>query len=292
MSAIKTVAVVLFLLPAASGAAAIEVHGHRGARARVAENTLPAFEEALRIGVDVLEFDLGVTKDGVVVVSHDQSLGPVACLAPGGKSIEKPVPIRSLTLEEVRAYDCGSVPNPRFPRQRRVPGTKVPTLEEVFSLVERSTHPAARRVGFNIETKIVPGLPDMSPAPEEFSRLVVEVVRRHGFSERTIVQSFDYRTLLAVKAADPRIRTSMLTSDNLMDMVGVARGAKADILSPYYPWITRETVDALHRAGVRVAPWTVNEPEAWEALLGYGVDAIITDDPEALIAYLKTRRKP
>src|SRR5688572_20870466 len=106
----------------------MEVQGHRGARALFPENTLPAFEHALNAGAHTLELDVVVTKDDRVVVSHDPHVNPELCLAPGGARLTKPIAIRSLTLAEVQTYDCGSLPNPRFPKQKRVPNTKMPSL--------------------------------------------------------------------------------------------------------------------------------------------------------------------
>src|SRR5712692_6095882 len=101
------------MLPAAPK---IQVHGHRGARAVRPENTLPAFEYAIGIGVDVLELDMAVTKDNVVVVSHDPYLEPPVCSGPVQKAF-----IRELTLAQIRDWDCGKVQNPRQPRQVAVP---------------------------------------------------------------------------------------------------------------------------------------------------------------------------
>ncbi|MEK7745143.1 MAG: glycerophosphodiester phosphodiesterase family protein, partial [Elusimicrobiota bacterium] len=148
---------------------------------------------------------------------------------------------------------------------------------------------AASAVEFNIETKIVPGEPDLSPEPAEFARLVLAVVRDFGWESRVIVQSFDRRTLAQVRRLEPRVRTSMLISDNLPDLAAVAAAEKAAILSPNALWLTREDVEALHRLGVQVAPWTVNDERGWSAMLALGVDAIITDYPRELIAYLKKR---
>ena len=107
----------------------VRVHGHRGSRGTRPENTLPAFAEALRVGADILELDVDVTQDDAVVVSHDQSIPPDRCLAAGGRKIAVAPPIRSLTLAQVETYDCGSLPNARFPEQLRFPGEKIPTLE-------------------------------------------------------------------------------------------------------------------------------------------------------------------
>lgn len=264
------------------------VHGHRGCRAVLPENTIAAFDGALRAGADVLELDLNVTKDGVVVVSHEREIDPEICRFKDGRPAEK-VPIRSLTLAQVKEYDCGSIKNPKFPAQTASPGQPIPTLAELFAYVKASGYPSASKVQFNIETKIVPGEPDLSPSPGEFAKQVVAVVRGAKMESRTIIQSFDRRTLEAVRGLEPRIRLSMLISDNLPDLVAVAKAQKVHIISPYHPWITKEDVRALHAINVQVAPWTVNEEKDWERMLDLGVDAVITDDPGSFIAFLKKR---
>lgn len=276
-----------FLLAAPAGAGVL-VHGHRGSRGTRPENTLAAFREALRVGVDVLELDLAVTKDGVLVVSHDPRLEPTLCLGPEGKPVE-PVLIRSLTLAEVKRFDCGAVPNPRFPRQAPRLGERVPTLAEVFALVGSSQEPAAARVQFNVETKLYPAYPEATPTPDEFAMLLVREVRAAGLTGRVIVQSFDRRTLLAAKSLEPGLRTSMLTSDNLVDFAALAAAGRFNIVSPDHHWVTKADVEALHRMNVQVAPWTVNDEAGWARVLDMGVDAVITDYPEDLIAFLKRR---
>jgi glycerophosphoryl diester phosphodiesterase len=259
--------------------ARILVHGHRGARALRPENTLPAFEYAIGVGVDVLELDLAVTKDNVVVVSHDPILPPAICRGPK----ERPA-IRTLTLAELREYDCGSLKNPAYPRQVPVPGTRVPTLDEVFALAPRGTFE------FNIETKMAEGRPELAPAPEEFARLVLEVIRRHKLERRVMVQSFDWRTLHAMKKLAPEIRRSALYERGDKDFVSIGREGEAGIVSPQYALVTAEKVKAAHAAGLQVVPWTPNTPADWDRMIEAGVDAIISDDPAALIEHLRKRR--
>lgn len=289
----KLLLLALIAIPAAALAAGTKaplVHGHRGSRGTMPENTLPAFAEALKAGADVLELDLGITKDGVVVVSHEPNVTPERCLGPGGAKLEKPLPLRSLTLKEVKTYDCGTLTNPKFPRQAAVPGTTIPTLEEVFALVRTSKLPAAAKVEFNIETKIFPYDPDLSPAPAEFAALVVREVKRNAMGPRVMVQSFDVRTLKQVKALAPEIRTSQLTYEELLDIVPALQAALTDIWSPNYKWITAEAVKAAQKAGIQVAPWTINTPKEWDIAIAAGVDAIITDYPADLIAHLKAKK--
>jgi glycerophosphoryl diester phosphodiesterase len=256
----------------------IQVHGHRGARAMRPENTIPAFQYAIGIGVDVLELDMAVTKDNVLVVSHDPTLLPKICEGPkpGAK-------IHELTLAQLREYDCGKRKNPDFPKQQPVPGTRVPTLDQVFELAK------GNNVEFNIETKIFLDKPELTPSPEEFVKLVLAEVRKHHLEKRIILQSFDFRTLHAMKKLAPEIRLAALYEGKPKDFVEIAKEADAGLISPHYSLVTKEQVATAHKAGLEVVPWTANKPADWDKLVDAKVDAIISDDPAELIAYLKAK---
>ncbi len=258
----------------------IQVHGHRGARAMRPENTLPAFEYAIAQGVDALELDMAVTKDGVIVVSHDPELRAPVCTGPRDK-----VAIHSLTLAQVREWDCGAKQNPLFPKQQTLPGTKMPTLDEVFALAPKG------KFLFNIETKITTQRPELAPPPDEFVRLVLAHIRKHHLESRVILQSFDFRTLHEMKKLAPEIRLAALYSGVPRDFVEIGKEAGAQIVSPEFHLVTPEQVKSAHAAGLEVLPWTANTPEAWTTLAAAGVDGIISDDPAALIAFLKTRAR-
>ncbi len=237
---------------------------------------MPAFEYAIAQGVDVLELDLGVSKDNVVVVSHDSVLKAPICKGPKAEAV-----IRESTLAELREWDCGAVQNPAFRRQQVAPGTRIPTLDEVFALATRG------KFRFNIETKINPRQPALAPPPAEFAKLVLALIRKHRLESRVILQSFDFRTLQEMKKLAPEIALSALYSGTARDFVEVAKEAGAEIISPEYKLVTPEQVKAAHAAGLKVIPWTPNTPADWDRLIAAGVDAIITDDPAALIGYLK-----
>ena len=225
----------------------IQVHGHRGARAMRPENTLPAFEYAIAQGVDAIELDMAVTRDNVIVVSHDPVLEPPVCSGPQPKAV-----IRELTLAQVRQWDCGAVRNPAFARQEPAPGTRVPTLDEVFALAPKG------RFLFNIETKIFAQQPELTPPPEEFARMVLEMIRKHHLESRVVLQSFDFRTLRAMKRLAPEIRLSALYEGPARDFVEIAQEAGAGIVSPAFNLVTGERVKAAHAAGLEVLPWTAN----------------------------------
>jgi glycerophosphoryl diester phosphodiesterase len=254
----------------------ILVHGHRGARAIYPENTIPAFTYAIETGADALEMDLAVTKDNVLVVSHDPYVNPEICMGPHpGTSI------RNMTLAELGEYDCGALKNPRFPKQQLAPGTQIPTLEEVLGLASRGSFQ------FDIEIKSFPRRPELTPAPEAFANMLLEAIRTHGLETRVVVQSFDFRVLHAMKRLAPEIRLAALWEGDERPFDFIAHSAKADIISPEFNLVSAEQVRAAHAHNVGVVPWTPNTAEDCHWLIEAGVDGIITDDPAALIAYLK-----
>ncbi len=265
----------------------IKVQGHRGARAERPENTLSAFQYALDAGVDVLELDLGVSKDDVLIISHDPIINQF-CLR-DGKPPAQATPVRSQTLSQLKELDCGSVKNPKFPNQLPQPGEKMPTLEELFHMVARADTKISRDVTFNIETKVLVTRPELTASAEHFSELLVKKIQDHKLQKRVVVQSFDHRTLKWVKKLDPSIATSQLTANNFVDLVAAAKSIDAQYISPDWKSITREMVLEFQASGLRVAPWTANTTESWDALIAMGVDEIITDDPAALIHYLKQK---
>lgn len=264
----------------------IAIHGHRGARAMRPENTLPAFEYALQTGVDLLEMDMAVTRDGVIVISHDPHISPEICLSPKGERLSSAPLIHDLTLAEVKQYDCGTLRHPRFATQTPVNGTRIPTLHEVFELVKRSKLPAAKTVRFNIETKIFADHPEYTVGPEEFMTLVLKEFRSSGLMKRIVLQSFDPRTLIIARKQEPGLPRSMLVEDPKKDLVQAAKEVDAQIMSPDWELLTAEKVRALHDAGFEVHPWTPDDEKAWAKLVAMKVDGIITDDPAGLKKFL------
>ena len=297
--------------PAAAGHAArlgpFDLEAHRGGRALRPENTLASFANALSMGVDTLELDMGVTKDGVIVVSHERGLNPDLARAPDGKYIGAGIPYIKLTLDEVKKYDVGQIrPGSdyaaRFPDQLAIPGTRIPTLAEVFDLVRRS---GDRHVRLNIETKIDPTHPEESLDPQSFVSAVLGLLRREHFTDRVMIESFDWRTLLLVQKQAPEIPTVYLTQvqqpeENLyldkaspwtagFDPVkyggSVPRAVKAaggKIWSPLYEDVTASSIAEAHGLGLPVIVWTVNDPKDMSRLIDMGVDGIISDRPDLL----------
>ncbi len=268
------------LIPTLFGADMILVHGHRGARARFPENTVPAFRYAISAGVDALELDLAVTKDEQLVVSHDPLINATICEGP-----HTGVPIHTLTLAELKHYDCGAKRNPLFATQTPVPGTRIPTFDEVLDLAPTG------KFDFNVETKIFAAKPELTPSPEHFVELILAAIHRHPAVEsRIILQSFDFRTLKAMRQQAPQIRLSALYEGQSKSFVELSKeAANAEIVSPQFPLVTPELVEQAHAHHIQVVPWTANKPADWDKLIAAKVDAIISDDPATLLAYLKEK---
>lgn len=268
--------------------AQIHVHGHRGVRTVFPQSTLEGFDYGLSLGVDFLEFDLVVSKDRRVIISHDLTVNTTLC-----HFDQEGVPFFNLTLQEIKEIYCGSLTNFRFPQQQSLPGVNLSTLDELFELVKSSELPFAQTVQFSMEIKIPFFNSDISTKPEEFAQLVCDVIEKYDMAERSIIQSFNYKVLRTVKSIIPKIRTAIITYPipySIFDFVIMAKYLNAEYIFPHYYWITQEHVKALEEIGVKIVPWTVNTPRQWERMVNLGVDGIITDDPQALIEYLQEQR--
>ena len=267
---------------------AIDLQGHRGARGHAPENTLPSFALAVRMGVDTLEMDVGVTRDGVVVLHHDRRLNPDVARK-NGQWVTAPAPtIHSLSYEELNAYDVGRIrPGSeyaaRFPHQKPIDGMRVPRLADMFE------QNRGGKVRFNIETKLAPEAPGETLAPEPFARAVIAEVRKAGMEKRTTIQSFDFRTLKVVEKEAPEIATAYLTSGKNSDPAKV-REAGGRLWSPDFRDLDAAKVAQARSLGLRIVAWTVNEPEEIRRVLGLKLDGIISDYPDRVRAALKDGR--
>jgi glycerophosphoryl diester phosphodiesterase len=276
----------------ATASHAIELQGHRGARGLAPENTLPGFERALAVGVDTLELDVGVTRDGVVVIHHDRRLNPDTARL-DGQWVSAPAPtIYSLSYKELQSYDVGRIrPGSeyarRFPHQKPIDGTRIPRLRDLFELAGSS------KVRFNIETKLAPEAPGETLAPEPFARALIAEVRSAGLVARTTIQSFDFRTLAVVQREAPEIKTAYLTSgkkgNTIPRTVHEAGGA---IWSPSFEDLDAASLAAVRALGIKVIVWTVNERADIGRLLDLKVDGIISDYPDRVRDELKRRGMP
>ena len=281
-------------MPNRPGAAANEspgaprplVVGHRGARARFPENSLPAVRHALESGADGVEVDARLTADGVLAVIHDATL-PDRFRDAGGEAPAAGLSVRDLSFESLRRFDCGAVADTRFPAQRAVPGARVPSLHEVFDLLDALAPCAASRALLFLELKREEG----PPSRTTHARLAVDLLRQRGALARTFVLSFDHALLRAARDLEPTLATVPLVNRET-DLPALARSEAASWIGPRHALLDAPAVEALHAEGVRVFAWTANEPGEQDRLASLGVDAIGTDDPEALLGRLASRTRP
>jgi glycerophosphoryl diester phosphodiesterase len=300
--------------------ALFDLQGHRGARGLRPENTLPSFEIALDARASSIETDLHLTRDGAVVLCHDPLLG-TCCTTPPELS---GAPISRLSLAEVRRCRADRNPDPgRFPEQQNSPTPvaalyaerhgldpyAIPTLEDLFRFTAAYATELGRQAGkwdeqrrraaalrFDLELKRVPFFPEAihdgfnGRAPARLEERVVEAVRTAGVVARTSVRSFDHRCVHILTQMEPGLGGAVLIADTApLDPGDLARRAGADLYCPSYAFVDDDLVRRAHAAGVRVVPYTVNDPAHWGRLLDAGVDGLTTDYPDRLAAFLRAR---
>jgi glycerophosphoryl diester phosphodiesterase len=303
------------LASTAAGEAAFDLEGHRGARGLAPENTLAAFRRALEIGVTTIETDVAITRDLVPVISHDPLLNPDLVRDRSGAWITRTgIPIHSLTFAELREFDVGRL-NPQsayaksLPSQQPADGERFPALDELLQLVKRSGKP----VQLNIETKITPDNAGQTADAATFARIVLSAVKEAGLTDRVIIQSFDWRSLIESRKLSPEVPTSCLTieSGSMNTMTATQNGrspwhaglALADygsvpalvkaagcaIWSPFYRNVTPSLIEQSHGLGIRVIPWTVNDQAEMRRLIDMRADGLISDYPDRLREVMRAK---
>lgn len=310
---------VLALLCLSGAAHAFDLQAHRGGRGLYPENTLAAFESAARLGVNTLELDIGITADGVPVVSHDRALNPLFTRDARGEWLPARGPlVHALPLAQLQTYDVGRLqPGTRYARefnsQQAVDGERVPTLAAVF---ERVKTLGFGHLNFNIETKLDPNAPGDTLAPEPFVRALLAVIRQAGMTQRVMLQSFDWRTLDIVRQLAPDMPTVYLTGappvagspnealwtagrrlsehdGSVPKLVRAAAGmAKGVTWSPHWKQLDLVQLKQARALGLSVVPWTVNERADMQRLMDWGVDGLITDYPDRLRKEMAARGMP
>lgn len=298
----------------------LEIQGHRGARGLWPENTLAAFAGALELGVSTVELDCAVTRDGVLVVTHDPELNPDLTRDAGGRFLAAAGPrIFDLTSRELESYDVGRLKPgcayaARFPEQQPVDGERIPRLADVLGLVRTR---GLGRVRVAIEVKTFPEQPELTPAPEAFVEAVCRDIERTGTAALAAVIAFDWRVIAAAQRRMPQVATTALTEEQPGEdtvRIGAPRpspwlagldpqqfdgsiarlvqASGAGTWGPDYLDVTPERIEQAHALGLKVVPWTVNEPADMERLLECSVDGMVSDRPEVLRALIERHGLP
>lgn len=290
-----------------------DAEGHRGARGLRPENTLPAFETALDLGVTTLELDLHFTQDGQVVVWHDPIIDDTKCRlpdnpadpdAPDPRNPLRRIFISQQPLSVVQSYLCDLNPDSeRFAAQTAVPTPlagndyRIITLAELFDFVDayanselktEAQRSNAATVQFNIETKREPDSPEniddgfTGGEAGPFELAILDVVNGRSLTNRVLIQSFDHRSLRTIREIDSQIRLVALTTGGEAKL-DVYAAYKFNVWSPNQADVTAELIAKAHDEGLLVIPWTVNETADMQRLIEWGVDGLISDRPDLLL---------
>jgi glycerophosphoryl diester phosphodiesterase len=262
--------------------------GHRGCRGLMPENTLPAMKTALDLGVTTLEMDIAFTKDKQAILSHEPFFNHEITTKPDGSYVteaeERSLNIYKMSYAEVKTYDVGMKPHPRFPGQQKIKVYK-PLLSDLLDSVQQYRMTSKKALPyFNIETKTDPATDNIyHPAPEEFVDELMKVIYSKKIEDRVIIQSFDFRTLRYLHKKYPLIKTAALIED--FDERGIKDQLKSlgfipTIYSPEYKLVSGDLIRKCHEQNIKIIPWTVNDRETIERLKEMGVDGIISDYPD------------
>jgi len=263
---------------------------HRGGRGLWPENTIIAMQNAMKIdGITTLEMDTHITKDGEVVVTHDDYLSPGFMLTPDGKEIPaseaKKYPIFQMDYKDLKAFDLGTKPLAGFPEQQKIK-THIPLLEDLIDAVQKNIkNNKTKQFFYNIETKCdAKGDGITNPEPAVFVKKLMDIIEKKKITPYVVIQSFDKRTIQIIHEKYPNVKTSFLVAnkktyeENIADL-----GYKPFILSPVWQMVNADLIKKAHADGVKVIPWTANKIEDMNALRALGVDGIISDYPNLLV---------
>ncbi len=293
-----------------------QVYAHRAGRGLLPEQTKPAYVMALRLGVDYVDMDVNLSKDGVLMITHDLTLNPNLTRRPDGQWIVDPKPIYEMNAADIETYDVGRLKPGTdyaafFPDQLAVDGTHIPTLKEIVEYVKAV---AGDKVGFQIEIKNDPTNPELSATPKEYARALYKLLQEEKIINRTEVQAFDWSCLLELKNLNSEIKCAFL-SDHATDKQDrglwtaglkpkdyggsfpkMVKKLGGDCWEPFEGDLTQAELEEAHKLGIKVVVWGWPEVEGKEfdlktvtKLIGWGVDGIITDRPDILLGLLGAR---
>ncbi|SEF87416.1 glycerophosphodiester phosphodiesterase family protein [Sphingobacterium lactis] len=260
------------------------IYAHRGFRGLMPENSIPAMKNALHHGADILEMDIAITKDKQAVISHDPWLDPLITLDAQGSAITntKDKPIQDYTYAEIKSFDVGSKQHPDFPKQQNFP-TYIPRLADLIDSVEHYVQEKGLpKPWYSIETKTSPKRDHkVTPAPEEFVRILMDVVISKGIGDRVIIQSFDERTLEIVHSKFPKVKTMLNVSKGTLEENLARLTFKLDYYAPIPALIDAALVQQCAEKGIKLLCGNTNNKAEIDRVLKLGVKEYCTDYPYA-----------
>lgn len=291
---------------------AIEIYAHRGGAGLSPENTLEAIQTSLSLGVDVIDFDIGLTADKVVVLYHDTTLNPDLTRNAKLEWLSLPGPaLKQITYKSLQQFDVGMIKPDSpyaslYPLQINKARVQIPDLRTALQVIKSSNKP----VRLQIEIKTDPDPNQQSPQPEEIVPALISVLREERMADRVEVHSFDWRNLILLQQLAPEINTSYLSDNELLNQnnyviwladndvkalnysyPSLIRQLGGRIWCPNYQDLTQDLLQEAHQLGLKVNVWTVDEPSDMLKMIALGVDGIISNRPDILKGLLAATRQ-
>ncbi len=267
-----------------------DLQAHRGGAGLMPENTISSMKKALDLGVNTLEFDLQLSADGKVVVSHDNYFHPRYSMRPDSSLVMKEDPreyLYTMPYDSIARYDVGLRPVEQWPEQKKVSEHKPLASDLITFAEEYSRKKCLSPVRYNIEIKSRTGKGEGTLWPEykEFCDKCMELLMSMNLGDRLVVQSFDVRALEYVHSKYPEVNLSYLTGDKEKEIADILSNLsfKPCWWSPNYKVVTHQNVAYCHALGIRVVPWTVDEEKDILRMADCRVDAIISNYPDRLV---------
>ena len=238
------------------------VWAHRGASGYLPENTLPAFEKAVEMGADGIELDIHKTKDGQLVVIHDEKIDRTS----NGKGR-----VQDLTLEELRRYNYNAT------QPKSCDHADIPTMREVFELIK----PTDLMINIEIKTGIV--------FYEDIEADILAMTKEFGMEDRVLYSSFNHYSIMKIKELDGNARTGFLYMDGTLNMPEYGRDHGVEALHPaFYNVQYPNFVEKCHEYGLKINSWTINTKQYMNMACEMGLDGIITNYPDQALEIVKS----
>lgn len=265
------------------------IHGHRGARGHLPENTVPSFIKAMQDGAHCLEMDVVLSKDMQVVVSHEPWMHHAICTQPSGTPIsaayEKDFNLFKMNYEEIKKFDCGSLGNPRFPLQQKMKTYK-PLLREVIEACD--AYAKTNHLPLPIYTIEIKSLPAWEyifhPEVKEFTENVYHVCKQHAVLHRTIFQSFDAGVIYHLEQKQPSLYLAYLLDKKVDIKETLARyHIHPAAISIWHKLLDTTYGKEIFKSNMDLLCWTVNDQEDIQAMQELNVNGIISDFPERVV---------
>lgn len=237
---------------------------HRGASGRYPENTILAFEKALEFGANGIETDVQMTKDGILVLMHDEMVN---------RTTDGIGFVKDYTFSEIKKLDAGSYFSKEYVNE------KVPSVEELLLMVKGKNI----ILNFEIKNNII--------EYQKIEEKLLDIIYRYGMQRNVIISSFNHYSMVKIKKLSSEIKTGLLYMENLYCPSKYAKYVGAEALHPYYYSLDKEIVKEVKQEGILINTFTVNDTNYMKYLIELGVDGIITNYPEKLNKLLLNKKE-